>query len=136
MKRVAFVVAVLAASLWVGGIVHLLIAVQSLFGESRSLGADAGPVLFGVFQWYGLGLGVVTVVAAWFGKAKVAAILALVGVVAAALLPVWIMPAIATAEAGSDAFKRLHGLSMVVYLVEMTGALAALVGLAAWKQSR
>ena len=135
VKRLALIIATVAAGLWLGGIVHLLIAIQSLFSENRSLGSNAGPTLFGVFQWYGLGLGIVTAIAAWLGKAKAVGLLAIVGIVAAALLPIWIMPAMASAEAGSEAFKRLHGLSMIVYLVEFAGAAAATL-LLAWRAGR
>ena len=138
MRRTALVLATLATALWLGGIVFLLVGVQALFAGDRDLAVRAAPVLFDVFQWYGLGLAALALLAAAAaivgGRATrlwVAVGMLLAGAAAAALLPAWIMPAMAdlqaAGETGGDAFKRLHGASMLIYLACAASALTALL---------
>ena len=139
MHRAALVLATLATALWLGGIVFLLVGVQALFTGERAVAARAAPILFGVFQWYGLGVAIVALIATaaalLVGKrAKrlwIAAGLLLLGTVVAALLPAWIMPAMANLQAAGetagDTFKRLHGASMAVYLLCAASSLGALL---------
>lgn len=113
----------LCLSLWLGGLVALVIFVSSLFAFDRALAVGAAPRLFHVFERYQIGLAVATTVliAGWQAlrgsRLKVAAfVLTLIADVLAALQIAWVTPTInATRGVDPPKFDRFHHLATQNY---------------------
>jgi hypothetical protein len=139
MRKVWPVIVVLALGLWVGGLVALLMAVMTAFGAGREYGVVVAPALFHRFEPYLVGCAIVSAggIVTWrwqvsCSRAKrVLLALVLGGAVMGTISIVAITPRIdALREAGrSDTidFKRLHAMSNVMYLLQLTLAGAAMV---------
>jgi MFS superfamily sulfate permease-like transporter len=119
-------------ALWFGGAVAILIFVQRLFHFDRNIAIVAAPQLFLTFEKYQLVLAAVAL-AALFARKRLSALLPLIlaATVMATLSAVAVTPRInrlrIAGETSSAAFRALHGLSMIIYLVEVV--LLLVVGL-------
>ena len=122
----------IAWALWLGGAVATLLFVQRLFHNDRSLAVVVAPQLFLTFEKYQLALAAIVVVTlASRGRKRFPALAALVliaaitGTVSAIVVTPRIENMRRLHEEGTDAFRTLHGLSMLVYLIEDVLLLAA-----------
>lgn len=140
MARIASIVVWLCSALWLGGMIFLFAAVQSLFRTfprtSSDVAMQAAPTLFGVFETYQLLLAAVAVIAAfiWYLSSRsrwIIAIFILLAVAGAgaAVSSTLITPRMETLRAagqsGSPRFARLHAGSMQCYMIEAGLLLAA-----------
>lgn len=133
MSRALATIVTLAWALWFGGVVTLFIAVSSIFKTfhpDRALAGTAAAGVFHAFERYQLALAAVAVVAAVLWrltggrrpgagiKTAVAALLALAAV-AALVESFHVAPQIerlrVEKRTAEDAFKNLHGASMILY---------------------
>ena len=127
-----------AWALWLGGTVATLLFVQHLFSHDRELALTTAPELFLVFEKYQLALAVVCAVGVIGVRRRSAVVIALVliAVVIALTSAFVITPAIdhlrLAGQSQTPAFRRLHGLSMLAYLVNVLVLLAVGVVLA-WR---
>ncbi|CAN5456983.1 hypothetical protein BH10PLA1_BH10PLA1_10620 [soil metagenome] len=130
-----------AWALWLGGAVTLLILVSRLFQFDRGLAVQVAPEMFLTFERYQVTLAVVTVAAAIVNRASQTKSLLFV-VPPAALIAtasaVFVTPRInhlrLMGQIETPAFRGLHGLSMVLYLVEVI--LLLIAGLIIARMSR
>lgn len=133
MRLLLPIVTTLIWALWFGGMITLFISVQVLFKTDRTLAVQAAPLLFGAFGKYQIALGILAVAASiaarfrpWIaGLFLVATILAIVHLLAVET-PMELLRA--DGLSGTDRFKKLHGVSMMIYvsqaaLLLVTGAL-------------
>jgi hypothetical protein len=130
MKRVAAVVLVIGWALWFGGIVTLMVGVSAIFGEygagQRQAAGRATAAMFRAFGMYELAFAAAALVGAAFVRLKwpsmprtmLFVLLALSAALAAYTTGV-VTPKIeamrVAQETQSDAFKKLHGQSMVLF---------------------
>jgi hypothetical protein len=133
MNRAFQILVTLAWGLWFGGLVMLFISVTSLFhtfADQRDVAATAASGLFHSFDSYRLIVAAAALVATFVWrvaggasrlKTAVFTLFAL-AVIAATCSAVLITPKIerlaAAGRTNSPDFRRLHGASMGVYLVE------------------
>ena len=138
MKWFVSSVFLLSWGLWLGGVVAILLLVQRLFQYDRNTALSAAPQMFLVFEKYQLTLAAATVVsvAGNRGRRRFVALLPLVlaAAVCATTSALFITPRIEhlrlVGEQRTAAFSTLHGLSMLIYLIEVMVLLAAGVILA------
>jgi hypothetical protein len=135
MRKVLPAIVSLACALWLGGLVALLMSVTTVFGISREIAVQVAPRLFHRFEPYLLTLVGVAIAAtiAWrmlvsCSKAKKLLLALLLSAAVPAVVSIaFITPRIdALREAGQSQtpeFRRIHGVSNVLYLVQL--ALAA-----------
>src|SRR3954466_15050091 len=127
LRRLVSTLAVLAWALWFGALMALFLFVTTLFHNDRDIAVQAAPQLFVAFQKYHLIVATIALVAvvAWriVSRSKlVVPIFILLGLAAGCgvAVAVWIIgPMEALREhgfSGSAEFKRLHGLSMMLYM--------------------
>ena len=125
----------LSCVLLLGGGLTVLVGVQTMFSRDRSVAVDAAPILFDIFQWIALALtsfALLTSIGGYaFKRGKAASVALLLSVGASAFVSFYVMPKMdhlqAIGESGSDAFKSLHGQSMIAVLGLLGGALVATV---------
>lgn len=142
MRNLVLRLCLLLVGLLLGGGVMLLVGVQAMFTKNRDVAVEAAPILFDVFQYVAIGLSGLALLGLLFCfkvrgmGVKFAAFLMLIATGAAGYLVGYIMPTMdrlrATGESGSDAFKNLHGQSMIVYLALLGASLLAFVMLS-WR---
>jgi len=127
----------LCISLWLGGLVALVMFVSSLFAFDRALAINAAPWLFHVFERYQIGLAAATTVliVTWLAlrrsrlKAAAALVLTLIADALAVLQIAWITPTINASRVADHArFDRFHHLASTNYftitlLILATGVL-------------
>ena len=126
----------LCISLWLGGLVALVMFVSSLFAFDRALAINAAPWLFHVFERYQIGLAAATTVliVTWLAlrrsRLKAAAlVLTLIADALAVLQIAWITPTINASRVADHArFDRFHHLASTNYftitlLILATGVL-------------
>jgi hypothetical protein len=129
IRTLTAILALLAWSLWLGGMIALFIFVTTLFNSDRDLAIQAAPKMFVVFQKYQLILAAISLIAVvgWRitspSKSIVAAfVLFAVAAFAAVSVSIWILPPMEklrlAGESSSPQFGKLHGESMVLYLAE------------------
>lgn len=129
LRLIASIFALLAWSLWFGGMIALFIFVTTLFNCDRGIAIQAAPRMFLVFQKYQLILAAIALIAAvgWRivlpSKSIVAAfVLFALSAFAAVSVSIWILPPMEklrlAGESSSPQFGRLHGESMALYLGE------------------
>jgi hypothetical protein len=122
-------VANIAWALWFGGMIALLIFVQTLFRADRPLAVSAAPHLFAAFESCQLTLAAVAIAPAVPGLARARSIpsawfpiLLLIGAALAIVSSAIVTPEInrlrAANETHGPAFSRTHGISMVVYTAQ------------------
>lgn len=129
MRLLFSIFTTLVWGLWFGGLVCLFIAVQTLFAVDRSVAVAAAPMIFQAFERYQLLLAAAALVGAvgWRLNARsawVTAIFALLGLAAigAAIGPLAVSAPMqelaAQGRSGSAQFMRLHGWSMLLYMMQ------------------
>jgi len=117
----------LAWALWIGGLLALFIFVSTLFRNDREIAVQAAPQLFVAFQQYHLILAAIALVAivAWRIVAPARMVLVmfvLLGLAACCgvAVAIWIIAPMEKLRmeglGGSPEFKRLHGMSMMLYV--------------------
>ncbi len=142
MGRVLSTILMVFWGLWFGGNIALFLFVSSLFRQNRSLAIDAAPVLFITFERYHLLLAGASVVlsGAWLARDRSRAttalfVLLILGGLAAAGSAAFITPRIMQLrhlhQTDTAEFKRMHGLSMMIYSGEAVVLLIAGVVLSA-----
>jgi hypothetical protein len=137
MSRIASIFAWLATSLWLGGMIFLFIAVQTLFRAFPKATSDVAlrgaPALFAAFERYQLVLAATSLVAAfvWYLASRSKWIIAVflllsLSAAGAALSTTLITPEMErlrlAGQSASPRFAQLHGRSMLLY-VSQAGAL-------------
>jgi hypothetical protein len=122
----------IAWALWLGGAVATLLFVQRLFHGDRSIAVVVAPQLFLTFEKYQLTLAAIAVIALGMSSGRKRAGLVpliLIAAVTATVSALIITPRVEhlrlVGEQASAAFRTLHGLSMLVYLIEVVLLLAA-----------
>ena len=121
---------------WFGGLMWLFISIQSLFAADRATAKVAAPQMFLVFERYQLALagGALACLAIWrvlVRRRILTAVLALhlVAAAGALIIPIAITrPMEQMRHQGrteSAEFKKLHGISMAVFMGEAVALLAA-----------
>src|SRR5216117_1386248 len=129
MGRLCAIFVVLVWSLWFGGLIALFVFVTTLFHNDREIAVQAAPQLFVAFQKYHLILASIALVAvvAWriVSRSKlVLVIFILLGLAACCgvAVAIWIVGPMEVLRehgfSGSAQFKRLHGLSMMLYTAQ------------------
>lgn len=123
--------ALVAWALWLGGLVALFIAVQTLFttfADRHDLAGMAASAIFTRFNVYQVVLALIALFAALLAPASTrpakstsVALIAL-ALLLAVLISFWLAPHIEQmrqqAATHSPEFNRLHGLSMFLYMAE------------------
>jgi hypothetical protein len=139
MRRILSTLITVLWALWFGGVIMLFIAVTSIFAtfhDRHDLAGHAAAHLFRVFNAYQLALAAAALVATfvWYllGPPRLKmGLFTLFGLAtfAACIITMYIAPRIELlqrqGESHSSEFARLHGASMVVYLVETVLLLVA-----------
>ena len=136
MRYLASFVVTLAWALWLGGMVALVVFVQTLFARSRTVALDAAPLLFVAFERVQLLLALAAVVGTfcWWLLARRRALLVLFGLLAVSGAIAAMSTTLNTAPMEqlraqglreSADFKRLHRRSTKMYMAEMVLLLAA-----------
>jgi hypothetical protein len=135
MRRVLSTLFLLAWGIWFGGILFLFLTVTTLFGQSRQLGAAAAPPIFLCFEKYHVILACICILLATLllptpprrARRWIFAVIA-VGSVTALISSQFLTPRInALHVAGlvnTPEFRRLHGISFILYLCEAIAMLA------------
>jgi hypothetical protein len=138
MRRATSVVITVLWGLWFGGVITLFLAVTAIFAEfhdRHDLAGLAANHVFRVFNAYQLALAAALLLATfvWYllgprqWKMGLFVVFAL-ATVAACVIAMYLAPEITRLRDAhmtqSDEFKRLHGYSMLVYLVESLFLLA------------
>ncbi len=134
MKNIVAGVAMLTWSLWFGGVIALFIFVQKLFSTDREVAVLAAPQMFLVFARYQIGLAAVALVAVFVWRIAspsvwVTTLFFLFAAAFAAALfgGYYITPKMeilrAAGQVHEAAFKHLHGLSMIAYVMEAVSLL-------------
>jgi hypothetical protein len=129
MRNVMAILCSVAGSLWFGGTMALFLFVSTLFSQDRPTALAAAPRMFLVFEKYQLVLAAVALLAAFTWRiltpsrwiTSVLVTLALAGA-AAAMSAALVTPKMETIRAAGEssgpAFRRLHGISMMIYTFE------------------
>jgi hypothetical protein len=138
MQRILATMTSLACALWAGGLMWLFLSVQTLFSHDRPTALAAAPRLFLAFERYQLALATAGLLgsAAWYFSSRRRSVafvclmlaLATIGAIAGPILITRPMEQLRSAgESGTAQFKRLHGLSMMVYVGQAIVVLIATV---------
>ena len=142
MARVASILTCICTALWLGGMVYLFIAVQTLFSAfprpGSTVAVEAAPRLFGAFERYQLILACVALLAAFAWSvatrsrlAMTAFILIALAGAAAAVSSTLITPKMqqlrVEGKTATTPFRRLHGQSMIIYTSQAALLLAAAI---------
>jgi hypothetical protein len=136
MRYVTSFVVTLAWALWLGGMVALVLFVQTLFARNRPVALDAAPMLFVAFERVQLVLAAAAVVGTfcWWVLTRRRAVMvlfalfAISGAIAAMSTTLNTAPMERLRAQGlreSPEFKRLHQRSTSMYMAEMVLLLAA-----------
>ena len=143
MRRTLHTLLSLVWGLWFGGLVMLFIAVQTLFNtfnDRRPIAGEGASAIFHFFNFYHLALAAAGLLLTFFWwmagrsarKLTVIFLLA-VATIAAASITGLLTPKLETLRmqglTQSADFRRLHGWSMGVYLIETIFVLLAGLGL-------
>jgi len=142
ISRILSTICLLAISLWLGSLAHLMLSVGTLFTrfpkESSDIAVKAAPALFNVSEPVHLVLGIVAAVSAllwkFTSKSRVVIFvsgLVLVGLIFAGISIGYVTPQInALREAGmssSDDFDFWHKASTKLYMIQFFGVLGATI---------
>lgn len=136
MRYLASFVVTIAWGLWLGGMVALVVFVQTLFARNRTIALDAAPMLFIAFERVQLILAAAAIVGTfcWWMLTRRRAVMGLFalfavsGAIAAMSTTLNTTPMEQLRAQGlreSPAFKRLHRRSTSMYLAEMVLLLGA-----------
>ena len=136
LQKLAVRLVCIAWALWFGGLASLFLFLTRLFAVDRPTALKAAPILFSIFERYQLLLAAATLlgVVAWRilgGSVRVTVLFCLF---AAASLPAALSPMLITSrldqlrlegQSSSPQFKKLHGISMMIYSGQTLILLAA-----------
>lgn len=143
MKWLLSAVVLVAWALWLGGAVATLIFVQRLFHDDRAIAVSAAPQLFLTFERYQLVLATIVIagIAVGGGRRSAFLVASLIAAAATACISATVItPRIEklrlAGEGASAAFRTLHGVSMVMYLILVVLLLLAAVPLSRPAASR
>jgi len=136
LRKLAASLVCIAWALWFGGLGALFLFATRLFQEDRPTALKAAPVLFLSFERYQLLLAAAALVGvvAWRVLGGSIRVTVLFCLIAAASVPAALSPMLITSrmeqlrargESSSPQFKKLHGISMMVYSGETLILLAA-----------
>jgi hypothetical protein len=136
MRTLFSLIALLAWGLWFGAIMALFIFVQVLFAHDRSVAVRAAPQLFLSFEKYQLVLAAVVLIAtcAWRLTTRRAILTVLFTLLAIATLSglvptLYITPKMEAlrlaGQSASHEFMKLHGITMIFYLLDAIMLLAS-----------
>jgi putative Mn2+ efflux pump MntP len=130
MRYVTSLVLMISWALWIGGIVAVLVGVTAIFGEfpgeQRATAGRAAAAVFRNFSFYELIVAAVALVTAvalrlmrpGYSRTSLFILLALAALMAAISAGI-VTPRIDTlrleGQSHSDAFKKLHGISMMLF---------------------
>ena len=125
-----------AWGLWFGGLGALFLFATRLFNEDRETAIKAAPIMFLVFERYQLLLAAAALlgVVGWRIGGGSIRVTVLFSLLAIAAIPTALNPILITSrmeqlrlqgQSSSEQFKKLHGISMIVYSGETLILLAA-----------
>jgi hypothetical protein len=128
---------IIAWALWLGGAVATLLFVQKLFHNDRAIALLAAPQLFLAFERYQLVLAGLAVVGLLIGARRrlvPLVLLILSAAVTATVSAVLVTPRIEqmrlAGQLDTATFRTFHGLSMLLYLIEVVLLLGAGIAMA------
>jgi hypothetical protein len=136
LRKLAACLVCIAWALWFGGLGSLFLFVTRLFSADRPTALKAAPMMFLVFERYQLLLAAAALVGtvAWrilTGSARVTVLFTLLAIATAtaALGPIFVTSRMEQirlqGQSSSPEFKKLHGISMIVYSGQTLVLLAA-----------
>jgi hypothetical protein len=136
LQKLAACLVCIAWALWFGGLGALFLFVTRLFIVDRPTALKAAPILFLVFERYQLPLAAAALVGTvcWRILGASARVTVLFVLLAAATVPAALSPILITSrmeqlrlqgQSSSEQFKKLHGISMIVYSGQTLILLAA-----------
>lgn len=136
LRRLAAGLVCIAWALWFGGLGALFLFVTRLFSEDHPTALKAAPVMFIAFERYQLLLAAAALLGtvSWRVLTGSARVTLLFSLLAAATVPAALNPILVTSrmeqlrlqgQSSSEQFKKLHGISMIVYSGQTLILLAA-----------
>lgn len=136
MRYLGSFIVTLAWGLWFGGMIALFVFVQTLFAGNRAVAVDAAPMLFGAFERTQLLLAACALIGTftlWLLTRRRAAmtlfalfaISAAVAALSTTLVTAPMEQLRMQGQTSDPQFKRLHGVSMMMYVSEAALLLAA-----------
>lgn len=143
MRKLLPVLVTLSLSIWLGGLVSLLLAVTTLFRADRAAAIDLAPRLFNTFEPVLLGTLALAIAAtvAWrllvsCSKSKKLLLALLLAAAGPAVISIaHVTPRIdelrMEGRRDTPEFRKLHGFSNVLYLVQITLATTSAIMLPA-----
>jgi hypothetical protein len=136
LRKIAASLVCIAWALWLGGLGALFLFVTDLFARDRPTALKAAPQMFLVFERYQILLAAAALmgVVAWRILAGSIRVTVLFILLAAATVPAALGPMFVTSrmeqlrqqgQSSSGEFRKLHGISMIVYTGQTLILLAA-----------
>jgi hypothetical protein len=136
LRKLAACLVCIAWALWFGGLGALFLFVTRMFNVDRPIALKAAPIMFLVFERYQLPLAAAALVGTvcWRILGASARVTVLFALLAAATVPAALSPMLITSkmeqlrlqgQSSSEQFKKLHGISMIVYSGQTLILLAA-----------
>jgi len=136
LRRIAASLVCIAWALWLGGLGALFLFVTDLFANDRPTALKAAPQMFLVFERYQILLAAAALMGAvaWRVLAGSIRVTVLFFLLAAATVPAALGPMLVTSrmeqlrqqgQSASPEFRKLHGISMIVYSGQTLILLAA-----------
>jgi len=136
LRKIAASLVCIAWALWFGGLGALFLFVTDLFAKDRPTALNAAPQMFLVFERYQILLAAAALlgVVAWRILAGSIRVTVLFIMLASATLPAALGPMFVTSrleqlrrqgQSSSPEFRKLHGISMIVYTGQTLILLAA-----------
>ncbi|MGD0767921.1 MAG: hypothetical protein ABSB42_06960 [Tepidisphaeraceae bacterium] len=136
LQKIAASLVCIAWALWFGGLGALFLFVTDLFAKDRPTALTAAPQMFLVFERYQILLAAAALlgVVAWRILAGSIRVTVLFVMLAAATIPAALGPMLLTSrmeqlrqqgQSSSPEFRKLHGISMIVYSGQTLILLAA-----------
>jgi hypothetical protein len=129
LRSTASALVCIAWALWFGGLGALFLFATRLFAEDRATALKAAPILFLSFERYQLLLAAAALLGSVVWRASTGSIRAtlIFSLLAGATIPAALSPMLITSrmealrvqgQSESPEFRRLHGISMIVYTGE------------------
>jgi hypothetical protein len=136
VRKLAAGLVCVAWALWFGGLGALFLFATRLFNQDRETALKAAPIMFLVFERYQLLLAAAALlgVVGWRIGGGSVRVTVLFSLLAIAAIPTALNPMLVTShmeqlrlqgQSSSEQFKKLHGISMIVYSGETLILLAA-----------
>jgi len=132
MRSVTGVVFLISWALWVGGTVAILLFVQRLFSDDRNLAVMVAPKMFHIFEAYQIILAAASIVSlVLLGRQRHRSLIwcLILAAVSIAVISISVItPKLEhfrlASEQHTSAFRAIHGLSMMIYLIQVLALLA------------